>query len=375
MALIEMHSSWLAINTIIGCSNGCKYCFLQSEGKNLCAPQILCSPSKAVEELLNYKYYNPKIPVCLLPGTDAFLNKTNIIYLINLLDELNKKNVLNDLVLVTKCYIPKFVINKLYEIKKSNRNVVVYLSYSGLGEKFEPMIKEKSIKQNFENLANAGIDIIHYFRPFLPENSSPEKIKNILDFVHNYTNISTIMGLKLMESFIDIIDVWDEIKTNKLKVLQSDAVWPKEAWDFFYTNYSHNQRLYQTNTCAFNTKLGNPSPQYYNSYECCNYNHCSIYQRELCANSVKLISNNIIVKDLFDYLNKLNISYENLKYYFDKNNGLILENVNIDVGTLSYLSYMLGIKVYTMDNYVRYNIYNSSLNGAKPLILSRSKKI
>ena len=137
------------------------------------------------------------------------------------------------------------------------------------------MIKEKSIKQNFENLANAGIDIIHYFRPFLPENSSPEKIKNILNFVHNYTNISTIMGLKLMESFIDIIDVWDEIKTNKLKVLQSDAVWPKEAWDFFYTNYSHSQRLYQTNTCAFNTKLGNPSPQYYNSYECCNYNHCS----------------------------------------------------------------------------------------------------
>ena len=27
--IIDMHDTWLAINTIQGCTNGCKYCFLQ----------------------------------------------------------------------------------------------------------------------------------------------------------------------------------------------------------------------------------------------------------------------------------------------------------------------------------------------------------
>jgi len=29
MQLVEMHSSWLVLNSIVGCTNACKYCLLQ----------------------------------------------------------------------------------------------------------------------------------------------------------------------------------------------------------------------------------------------------------------------------------------------------------------------------------------------------------
>ena len=82
MEVIEMHSSWLAINSIVGCPNKCKYCLLQATDNNKCYPKELVPPEEAVEQLLNYKYYDEKIPVCLLPNTDPFVNLNNINYTI-----------------------------------------------------------------------------------------------------------------------------------------------------------------------------------------------------------------------------------------------------------------------------------------------------
>ena len=28
--VVQMHATWLAVNSVIGCTNGCKYCFLLS---------------------------------------------------------------------------------------------------------------------------------------------------------------------------------------------------------------------------------------------------------------------------------------------------------------------------------------------------------
>ena len=84
MAVVEMHSSWLAINSILGCPNGCRYCLLQATGDNLCRPRELVNPKEAVEELLKYKYYDESIPVCLLPNTDVFVNPKNTNYLMEL---------------------------------------------------------------------------------------------------------------------------------------------------------------------------------------------------------------------------------------------------------------------------------------------------
>ena len=48
MSVIEMHSSWLAINSIVGCPNNCKYCLLQATNDNNCFPRQLVSPKEYV---------------------------------------------------------------------------------------------------------------------------------------------------------------------------------------------------------------------------------------------------------------------------------------------------------------------------------------
>ena len=81
--IVEMHATWLAVNSVIGCTNGCKYCFLQSTNKNISKPLYLKSSRMAIDDLIKSKYYLEDIPICLLPNTDAFLNQINIEYIIN----------------------------------------------------------------------------------------------------------------------------------------------------------------------------------------------------------------------------------------------------------------------------------------------------
>lgn len=374
MAAIEMHSSWLAINSILGCPNGCKYCLLQATGDNNCFPKQLITPKEAVEKLLKYKYYDEKIPLCLLPNTDVFVNPKNTKYLLELLDELEKHNVRNDLIIITKCKIPDNVIERAKTIKENNQNIVFYISYSGLGKKIEPRINEEILRDNFKRLNENGINVIHYYRPFLPQNSNPVQITEILDYVNQYTDVSVTTGLALIETFIDKIECWDEVKENKEKCLKANCVWPESAWNYFNNNYTHKQQIFQTNTCGLNTKLKRPSTQYYGSFECQNYNHCSEEQRERCRLAHQELNKEMVISKCQKLLEKLEFDTKDIEYTFDEYGSLELKNVELKISDASYLSYILGVKVYVSTNNIVSDTYNSTLNGAKPLVLKAGVK-
>lgn len=121
MTVIEMYPSRLAINSIVGYPNGCKYCLLQATGNNCCFPKETASSKYAVKELLNYKYYDKNISVCLLSNTDVFVNSKNIKYLLGLLCELENNNVKNDLVIINKYKITDDVISKALELKEKDK--------------------------------------------------------------------------------------------------------------------------------------------------------------------------------------------------------------------------------------------------------------
>ena len=374
MAVVEMHSSWLAINSILGCPNGCKYCLLQATGDNNCFPKQLSTPKEAVETLLDYKYYDKDIPLCLLPNTDVFVNPKNFKYLLELLDEIEKYNIKNDLIIITKCKIPEEMITRAKKIKENNQNIVFYISYSGLGKEIEPRISEEILRDNFKRLSENGIDVIHYYRPFLPQNSDSKKITEILDYVNQYTDISVTTGLALIETFIDKIECWDEVKKNKDKCLKANCVWPENAWNYFNDNYSHKQQIFQTNTCGLNTKLKRPSTQYYGSFECQNYNHCSEEQRERCRLAHQQLNRELIISRCKRLLEKLDFDITNIEYVFDEYGSLELKNIDLKISDASYLSYKLGVKVYISTNNIVKTTYNSTLNGARPLVLKVGEK-
>lgn len=374
MAVVEMHSSWLAINSILGCPNGCKYCLLQATGDNNCFPKQLSTPKEAVETLLDYKYYDKDIPLCLLPNTDVFVNPKNFKYLLELLDEIEKYNIKNDLIIITKCKIPEEMITRAKKIKENNQNIVFYISYSGLGKEIEPRISEEILRDNFKRLSENGIDVIHYYRPFLPQNSDSKKITEILDYVNQYTDISVTTGLALIETFIDKIECWDGVKKNKDKCLKANCVWPENAWNYFNDNYSHKQQIFQTNTCGLNTKLKRPSTQYYGSFECQNYNHCSEEQRERCRLAHQQLNRELIISRCKKLLEKLDFDITNVEYVFDEYGSLELKNIDLKISDASYLSYKLGVKVYISTNNIVKTTYNSTLNGARPLVLKVGEK-
>lgn len=369
MSVIEMHSSWLAINSIVGCPNGCKYCLLQATNDNNCFPRQLVSPKEAVNQLLEYKYYDKDIPLCLLPNTDVFVNSKNIEYLLDLLQELENQNIKNDLIIITKCNITDNVIKKVNKIKEKGQNVVFYISYSGLGKDIEPRISEEILQNNFKKLKENNIDVIHYFRPFLPQNSDPKRIEEILNFVNKYTDVSVTTGLALIETFIDKIECWNEVKVNRELCLKANCVWPESAWNYFNEDYSHKQQVFQTNTCGLNTKLKRPSTQYYGTEECLNYNHCSKEQRERCKLAHQELKKELIKEKCLILLTKLGFDTESIEFNFDKFGSLELRNIDLKISDASYLSYKLGVKVYISTNKIVSNTYNSTLNGAKPLVL------
>ncbi len=371
MDLVDMHSSWLVINSIVGCTNACKYCLLQDKGNNLCAPKVLGTPEDAVKELLEYKYYDERIPLCLFPNTDIFLNESNISYLKETLNELERKNVKNDLVIITKCLIPNEMLERLKKVQEAGRKIVIYLSYSGLDRKMEPNVNHDDILKNFQNLKEWEIPVVHYYRPLMAMNGKKEKIQEVLERVHQYTPVSATMGLMYVPTMLEKHDFWSELRNvSKDELQKATSIWPEEAWDYLYNNYDGKQFCYQTNTCALKNVLGEASNQYYGTYECEHYNRCDPKQRERCQKEAKRIDKVKVVYEL-DVLLK-HLGYDGkYEYEFDNEHGLKITGLLLNVKTLAYLSYLLGIKVYATGGKGVNDIYNSTLNGSRPLVLRR----
>ena len=196
----------------------------------------------------------------------------------------------------------------------------------------------------------------------------------MLDFVHQYTDVSVTTGLALIETFIDKISCWDEIKENKEMALKANCVWPESAWEYFDNSYSHNQQSFQTNTCGLNAKLKRPSLQYYGTFECNNYNHCSEEQRNRCMLAHKLLNQQQVIIQCKKLLNKLDFNTDIVEFNFEEYCSLELKNIDLKISDASFLSYKLGVKVYIYTNNIVPDTYNSTLNGARPLVLKVGAK-
>lgn len=334
--VIDFHASWLVINSIQGCPKDCKYCFLKPDGLNGVLPEEITNPENAVKELIEYKLYNEKTPICLFPNTDIFATDKNIKYLLETLRELKKKVVKNPIVIITKCKIPEEVLK---EIIDTELNIIYFISYSGLDGTIEIGINQEHTKQNFILLKDYDQKVIHYWRPFLPQNSSPEKINEVYDYVKDYASASIVIGLKVKETMIDEYDL-SAINLTREEILKADSIFDSKTYSYIQDTLKHRSDypLFQATSCAISFVLGIPDYKaFYNTKTCEQLNICTEEQRKICSNCkpTLITKENVVLllKSLDIEVNESNIEIEGDTIYINE--------INLPFSYKSYLTEQL----------------------------------
>jgi len=289
--IVDQHESWLALNPRQGCPKGCTYCYLKDRGLTRVRPVELAGAEEAVDALLTSTYYHPDAAVALYTCTDALATPPNRHQLIQLLDALATARVPNPLVLITKCHIPDDVIARITHNRQNGQRVIVYLSYSGLGPGIEQGINHQALRDNFPRLHTARIPIVHYWRPALPENSTPEAIHTVLSLAARYADCSLSIGLKVPPgSRHQMEQLWLALANPELAPETADSIWPDSDWEALRNipDQYADHPIYQTNSCALAHVLGQPDRfRVLDTPTCRLVNHCPAEQRTLCTTAAQ----------------------------------------------------------------------------------------
>lgn len=364
--IVDVHATWLVLNPIQGCPKKCKYCFLGERGLNQVKPTYLVSPEEATRLLLKSKFYSSEIPLCLISQSDAFSTKDNIEYVMQLVENLMNKKIKNPIIFITKCNIPEYFIEFIDKYEKKGHKFLFFLSYSGLDHTIELGVDKKIIEKNFITLTKYNKKIVHYWRPFIKENSKPEVIENVYNFVKKYCIASIAIGLKTTNHIIDNIE-WKELKSKKEEALKSDNVWNAFAYNYVYNELKNRDDypIYQTTSCALGYALKEADRKFfYNTDICKNCNKCPLEQRKRCQKQYKEYKNPTR-KEILKLLKKINKTV-NLEQIQIKERLVIINGIELNFNEISFLTDALKTKVITKRNENDY-YWNTSINNASIL--------
>lgn len=368
--IVDLHATWLVLNPIQGCPNRCKYCFLNGVQLTGVKPTELVTPTEAINLLKKSVLYDQQIPICIESQSDAFATPSNIQYVKELIRIMHENQIMNTKIFITKCKIPIDFIEYLKKYKELGHNFIFFLSYSGLDKDIEMGVNKNNIKENFIKLNENNFDIIHYWRPFIPQNSSKEKILEVVNFVKQYAKCSIAIGLKAQSTFIDKIDFWDEIKKYP-EAIYTESIWTKEAYENIYGENSilgKDYPIFQTTSCAIAyVKKECDRNAFYSSEICEDFNKCPENQRIICENYYNNECKKISIDTITELLAKLGHDTTNVKINIDyeKREIEILET-ELTMKEFTYLTQMTHFKIkakkFENDYY-----WNTSVNNAKQL--------
>ncbi|MCR6488355.1 radical SAM protein [Amycolatopsis sp. OK19-0408] len=285
-SVVDQHATWLALNPVQGCFKRCAYCFLTQRGQTRVPPVVVADASSAVTQLLASPLYAPRRPVALYTWTDVMDTVVARRHLHATLRELIAREVTNPIVLITKCGVPDETIAALVQARDAGLQVLVYLSYSGLDRRVERGVRHQDLIANFPRLHAAGIPIVHYWRPALPESATEPVMRGVLDHAAAYASASMVAGLKVEgeQMLADLAALWPELATTD-GVADAECVYPRAFWDFTHrTAELHpDYPVFHSNSCALAYALGRPDAHGVHGTGLCRRSHCPAGQRACCA--------------------------------------------------------------------------------------------
>lgn len=153
------------------------------------------SPATCLEQLLGHRFF-VRDETCLAIGNETDIcSAGNVDYLIELLDLMQALPLRNPIVLTTKAPLSQALVDRIR--REGALRVVFFLSYSGLGPEYEPHTSEEQLRANFGMVRRAGFPVVHFWRPLLPQNTSIETIRRMLEFAGEHADACVFVGMKL----------------------------------------------------------------------------------------------------------------------------------------------------------------------------------
>jgi DNA repair photolyase len=337
---IRQDESWLTIDPIVGCTMNCQYCFLQGYGETPKLGRILLSPQEMIERLLASNYYTPTKFIMLGSETDFFMNSRNTTYLETFLRLYSDLCIQNFIVVVTKNEIRKEFLDFLEKI--GFKKLILYFSLSWLPKEIEPGVNRFKLIESMKRVNERKIPVIHYWRPFIPQNSSLNTISEVLSIVTKHAKASVISGLKLNPEIRDkMVNFWPELKEiDDADMSKISNIWPKGVRNVIKSiaqAYYPDYPIVETNSCALSIATNTPDFNLIHGTQHCVENICPAFQRSICLQNQNQIQSEDEIQKLLD-----NIGYKG--EFSITNNSLVLHDP-LEHGNFLHLRHTLNIQL------------------------------
>ncbi|APU12514.1 MULTISPECIES: hypothetical protein [Actinoalloteichus] len=367
-AIVDQHATWIAVNPIQGCPKSCSYCFLNERGQTAVRPEQLVDPAETVDLLTASPYYTPARPIALYTWTDVMALPDSRAHLADLLAVLVQKKIHNPIVLITKCPIPDDTLDTVTTTRQAGLRTIVYLSYSGLGRDVERGIRHEELKTNFPRLAQAGVPVVHYWRPAFPESATTGTMEAVFDWAATYARCTMAAGLKVESAALPrLAGLWPALVTTP-GVTTAEGVYPRAFWNFIHATHQRrpDHPLFHTNSCALAYVLGQPDRfGVFGSDVCTARNHCPNAQRLRCEADIlrRPAPTDATIRTALDRR-----GYADTQFTFDHPRGEVVIHAVLPTNTAAALTHDLGIRVRVARQHSD-PYWSSGTAGALPLVI------
>lgn len=327
----EYLKSYYSINSYIGCTINCGYCFLAPIKIVPMRPIKAIDEEELIDNMINDKYFKEHETVLSLNNrTDPFISPEVKASTFRLMDIMEEKGLNNIVTITTKGLLTKEDAEKLNQYK--NIKVVIIVTYNNLPLKIQP-IKKEIQEETMKNISDCNnVILLHQFRPIIPGlNDDEDTIRKTVNYAKQFCNATIYQGIRVNQYIKDRLEERDytykgEFDTHKQKSKDTDSVFEKLKKE------DKNYQIFDHTSCALSYIFDKSDyNMHYSKIDCSK--HCKNYDR---CHSVKFS----IPRNLEQELQKIGVKDQ----WKIENETLMIEG-SLNDEQKSYIKHILHLKV------------------------------